>query len=294
MPILKINGSSSGLEIEPLSKNWTYQTVVDHAQILTNTIDNEFVQIDNVRRHMNAAMAYLANLLNLANQPWYGLYVVARLESSLHDSGCEYIDLTDSTNNNALSVYSMLHSIKRISTKSTGSDTDFVGNCSRRDISQIMQLQSHQSSSWRQSICWTHHGKDILLFVGHDISTASQVRENAPYNVSNQDFIIWGHRRPILDNLVAPIASVQNSQEGNYTHYIDFPDEYVELLLKLIQQKILVQMREQVPTQLETEINQGLLQIEQLRQLSVRAEEEEREKLRYGTQQRTLYGNENR
>ena len=71
MPVLSIN---NGVAIQPLSRGWTHQQIVSEAMVLTNTIDNENIQLDNIRNHVNSGISYLAGLLNLAASPKYGFY----------------------------------------------------------------------------------------------------------------------------------------------------------------------------------------------------------------------------
>jgi len=59
--------------VTPLSMQWTYEQVVSEAMVLTNTMENVDIQLDNVRNHLNARLSYIANLLNSAERPWYGV-----------------------------------------------------------------------------------------------------------------------------------------------------------------------------------------------------------------------------
>lgn len=442
MPIGRVSGSS-GVGIFPLSRGWTHEQVASEAMVLTNTIDNEAIQLDNVRNHINANISYLAELLNLAASPFYGIYATFCFEPQLHDSGVEYLDLTDSVNNNANNIANLIFDMKRINIYEvmTGTTPHWNGNVIKWDISQIMQQNAMQNVQSRHTVAWSHFGSEVLFFVGDNISSANRpARRRVDYvlqccnqagvqaisaieasvqtilnpayvgqwatimdditsatwannkmtigfrrpvsttpgegtfldiHVANQTtgwttdndidyiydlsetpvskrnftvtpmdnppaewpnavilefdwtsadndhyiyfwdtlnehfvgaikvnfletgnpepqhacgrFVLWAMRTPILDALLRPDdPSLQN----NYRGMVDLPDRYVDLLIKMTQKKILEQIREQVPQVLEQEINQGLANINQLIGSELQFEAAEREKRKYGSQQR--------
>jgi hypothetical protein len=267
--------------------------------VLTNTIDNESIQLDNIRHHVNANIAHLANLLNLAMSPWYGVWFQFSIENQLHASGLEYCDLTGSSGLLGYNVYPLLHSIRRVNAiAENGAPTDaWVGNCTKLDISQLTELMSLKNIQYRQSICWTHNGSELLIFTGGQVETPNH-SERAPYKamtLTDTHFVAWGYRKPILDALVPEVITNGNIYNDphrglltqNYKSYIDLPDEHALLLIKMTQKSILEQLREQVPQQLEAEVNQGLSMITQNLQLDLDLEKSEREKRKYGNQQRS-------
>lgn len=296
MPVNLINNSFTAQQ--PLSSFWTHKAIASEAMVLTNTIDNESVQLENVRHHINAAIAHLANLLNLASSPWYGVWFEFTAESVLHPSGLEYTDLTGNGITSA-DIASRLHSVKRVNIiPESDADADaFTGNCQRLDIAQLTQLLTSQNSQYRHTIAWAHHGDQILLFTGKGIETPLHP-ERSSYKAFTTDgthYVGWGHRKPILDAMV-PVSVEQtmpytDEYRGiivqNYFGYIDLPDEYASLLIKMVQKNILEQLREQIPQQLEGEIVQGLQSISQNITNELQLEAAEREKRRYGAQQRS-------
>lgn len=108
MPIVAINGqpiAAAGATqggIVPLG-SWTVQDVVSEAMILTGTLDNEeSVFVQNVRYHYNMNLSHLANLLNLASSPFYGIYLTGLFETILHPfSGVHWINLGNDYDNRA-------------------------------------------------------------------------------------------------------------------------------------------------------------------------------------------------
>lgn len=295
MPVHLINNSFNGLS--PLSSFWTHQTIASEAMVLTNTIDNENIQLDNIRHHINSNISYLTSLLNLATSPWYGIFFQCTLESTLHPSGLEFIALA-SGNLLSLDIASRLHSIKRLNVvpERNAPNDAFVGNCIKQDISQLTELMSQKNTQWRQSIAWSHHGNEILVFTGSGVVTSLFPARNTNRALTLEDthFVAWGFRNPILDNLVPEgipnFGSYNDPAKGlliqNYYSYVDLPDQYAMLLIKMTQKNILEQLREQVPQALEAEINQGLAQITQNIVTDLQFEASEREKKRYGAQQR--------
>lgn len=288
--------NNSFVNLQPLSSFWTHKAIVSEAMVLTNTIDNESIQVENVRYHLNAALSHLTNLLNLATTPWYGVWFQFTPEGTLHPSGLEYSVLTDTFL--GYNVAPLLHSIRRVNVQpESGAESNaWVGNCTKLDMAQLAQLATTQNQQWRHSIAWAHHGNEIIIFTGKGIVTTlhSERINNAGYTLLNTHFVGWGYRKPILDNLVPESVAngvwfndeYRGTITQNYYDYIDLPDEYANLLIKIIQKNILEQLREQIPAQLEGEINQGLATITQNISAELQFEAAEREKRKYGAQQR--------
>jgi hypothetical protein len=283
MPILSLS------TITPLSRNWTHEEVVSEVAVLTQTLDNEEVQHMNIRNHLRLSVSYLAELLNLHTSPFYGIYVVGILESFLHPSGLEWVDLTAGVN-----VSNLFADIQRVNfVMNNPTAPDWIGNSRKCDISHLTQLQSQELLQWRFDIGWTHIGTDILFYVGRGIRTVAQPRgvtsivDPIGYDVSNQTFTIWGRRHPILDTLLA-----RNDPANNYSNItgananVDLPDQYIDLLVKMTQKRVLEQRREAVPQELTQQVNDGVAMINKLVSDELQFEAAEREKRKYGNPQR--------
>lgn len=335
MPILTMSDAS------PLSKAWTHEDVVSEALVITNQLDNERVQLYNVRVHMNIAISNIADMLNLANMPWYNVWLQGDFEDELHPTGLHYIDLKDitllseeaSTNRIDRNKYIKdkthdsyiqnfipsrdLKEIVRLNVPKTQSIVGSIGtqlsgiavwdgNFSKKDISELTELQTTKNIQYRHSICWSHSGSDLLFFVGDQIVTktnfwtkgfgslidlinGSNLSDTIAYTMVDEDLIsgpfsypitLVGMRKPELDDLKAP------EQSNTYKQPVDLPDEYMDLLVKKVQKFVLTQLREQVPAQLEQEINQQQMLIQKQINDELQYEQAERQKMTYGYGQR--------
>lgn len=270
--------------ITPLSRNWTHQQIASEVMVVTHTTDNEDVQLDNIRNHINISLSDLANQLNLSTSPWYRISLKATLEPQVHDSGLDWIDLD--TPFNSIVPSQLLLDIKRLSTVSNSQSTDWVNNCTKQDISEITALRSNQNVQWRYSVTWSHTGREIVLFVGNGIKSYANISSETWefYDVTTQSFIIWGTRKPLVDTLLAP-----DDVNSNYKSNIDLPDQYVNLLVKMTQKKVLEQRRESgspVDAQLYQEVTQNVQLLQQQLTSEIQFEAAEREKRKYGVPQR--------
>lgn len=273
--------------VTPSSRYWTHEQVVSEAMVLTNTLDNENIQLDNVRNHINKNISYVSNLLNLAAAPFYGIWMTGQLETTLHPSGLEWIDLSVIEPVSGAIPAQTVSDIKRLNVVSTGAATDWVGNCTKKDISELSELNSLRNVQYRHSVLWSHHGSELIFFVGTGIATVANALTGTAYNMSAQNVNVWAYRKPILDNVaIASSVAAQTAGGGNYRGNVDLPDEYMELLIKMTQKNILEQIREQVPQALEQEINQGLANINQMIGSELQFEAAERDKRKYGFPQR--------
>jgi hypothetical protein len=313
MPI--INTSN----LAPLGRAWTYEAIASEALVLTNQLDNENVQLYNVRAHINLAISNIVEMLNAANSPWYQIWLTALFEHNdtnpMHSTGLHYIDLSDTS---VLSVNtdpyiskfnpsSDIDQILRMNISKNKAvwtaikDNSFTGisfwsgNLTKKDISELTELQTDKNVQYKQSICWTHSGSDILIFVGKDILTVPMLinrgidfdaeKGNYAYTTTldgeiDQAITIVATRHCALDDLLPPDTSV------TYRTRIDMPDKYVDLLVKKVQKLILTQLREQVPAQLEQEITQQQMGIMQQISAELQFEQSEREKRKYGNMQK--------
>ena len=270
--------------ITPLSRNWTHEQIASEVMVVTHTTDNEDIQLYNIRNHINLSLSDLANQLNLSISPWYRISLIAMLEAAVHNSGLDWIDLDTAVNNVIPSQ--LLLDVKRLSTVSSGAITDWVNNCTKQDISEITALRSNQNVQWRYSVTWSHTGRELIIFVGNGILSRANMAVTPWqfYNITSQNFIIWGTRKPLVDNLLAPGAP-----NSNYRSNVDLPDQYVNLLVKMTQKKVLEQRRESgnpVDAQLYQEVTQNVQLLQQQLMSEIQFEAAEREKRKYGVAQR--------
>jgi len=238
--------------------------------VLTNTRDQEELDTDNVRYHLNASLSFLAEQLNLAASPWYGVTVEATLEPVLHISGLESINLG--------TVGSQLFSINRVTVARAFPPivNAWVGNCVRKDIAEIANVQSYNNRTYRQSIMWAQNGNEILLFVGSEISTIA-VPVTSEYDISSSKFAIWANRNPQLDDLLPRNSSL------TYRVGVDLPDKYMELLIKLVEKRVIEQLGQEMPQTLQQEIDLGLQKLNELKQLKEQMAVQQEVKVKTGS-----------
>jgi hypothetical protein len=244
--------------------------------------------MDHVRAHANLAISNIADMLNTNSYPWYSVTFKATFENQLHSSGLEYVDLTSTTV--GIDSITRVSIVKALDT--TGNPISFAGNVIKKDISELTQLDTYHNSGWRHSVAWTHHGDDLVFFVGPSITTTNRATLLAPFYTSNMyraDYqivgtdpyiSIWAYRQPQLDNGLPPLAV-----GTGFTMFVDLPDKFMRLCLQMVQKMILEQLNQQVPAQLEQLIDQSIQQLNQKVGQEVQFEKSEREKTRYGNQQ---------
>lgn len=280
MPITAINGQAN-YTVTPLSNSWTHQEVASEAMVLTNTIDNENIQLSNVRTHIKSAISYLANLLNMAASPFYGINMTAEIESTAHPSGLPFINLA--TPLGTVIPVGIINEVKRVnSTKiSLSNNAAYSGNFTGWDVSMLTQQNNFFNLQHRDTVAWTHHGNDLLLFAGSNIQTPiSPAGSECPYSLLPADvrIVLMCFRQPILDDMLPT-----NNANSIYFNNVDLPDRYIHLLLQMVQKMILQQINVTPPAQLEQDINQGLMQINSNLNQDLQFERAEREKLKYGS-----------
>lgn len=277
MPITSISN------VTPLSRDWTHEDIFSHAMILTGQHDNEQIDLENVRRHINLSISHIAGLSNIANRPWYGTILSGTLEGTQHSSGLDYIDLSQPVGTIIPANY--VSKIIRASFKASANPipaTDWVGNLKKWDISKLTNQLNELNNEHRHTVAWEHFGGELLVFTGKTVSSTANPKTTIDYNVSSQTIVLFAHRKPILDNMYAPNSTDANN---NYRSKIDLPDDLCALMVKMVQQYILSQVREQVPAQLTSEINQGLAAITQIVAADYQYESAERNKAAYGQPQ---------
>lgn len=274
MPITSIN---NGNALVPLSRNWTHQAVVSQAMILTGTLDNEDnVFVTNVRNHINMHIGHLVDMLNQQSSPYYGIYAKGGLDTPAHPSGVEYI--TDMTSAGRINW----HSIKRVTLASkTPTTVNNFGNLANWDISRITQQSNNLNSQHAQTIAWCHHGNELLVYTGLSITTPNITATAQVYDASDYDFILWGYRQPMVDNLGAVGAG-----GTSWTLNVDLPDKYIKLLIDMTCKSIIQQRNGHIPNELDASINQGLTQLSQNLQTAVALEQQSFAQRKTGQPQR--------
>jgi hypothetical protein len=273
MPIISVNGFSGGWEnIIPLSSQWTYWDVATLVRIQTDQMTSVKVQDDDIRLYMNLNISHLADLLTQSTKSWYGVYIRASLEAGPHPVGLDYIDMTDTANGGVISIFGKMHTIERISIpKVTTAQGLYFGDATQMTLPQITQLRTNLNKNHWQTLAYCIHGKDILIFIGRDIGSSVNWTD-LKYTALGQ-FVIWGYRQPLLDDMLPEntIAFQDSNKSKTYniggnsfsSNYIDLPDRYVKLLVDMTVKNVYQQMQLQPPAQVEQAIAQGIASIVQ-------------------------------
>ena len=276
--------------IPTLGRTWTHRQAVSEAMVLTNTVDNERIQMSNVRAHLNIAISTVVEQLKLNSDPFYGIIYKCGVEATYHDTGLHYIDLSVLIPTTTYIPIQNITKVERVSTQDkAGNYTDaFVGNFSQKDISEIVHLENNLNVQHRDSIYWTHYGKDILLFIGSNINTTLRADATLAYNFPEDQITIFALRQPTLDDLKSIAPDINNidvlRHSLTFDNVIDLPDRYVKLAVALTQKFILEQLEKTVPQQLEQMIGQSFQKANNDVQSELQVERANRQKEQYGEQ----------
>jgi len=273
--ILNVNELTSWSDIYPLSSKWTYWDIASISRIQTKQLNNEYVQDDDLRYYINLNISYLADRLNIAAESWYGIYLGANLESPEHYSGLDYIDLTNGYTDE-LNSFNKIHSIERVSIRKMNvSGLKYWGDATKMSLPKISQLKANLNRNHDQTIAYTVHGKDILMFIGREVGSPSN--QNPSYDTL-ANIVIWAYRQPLLDDMLLadrsgadPDRSKTYNVSGQdvYSNFIDLPDRYAKLLVDMMCKNIYQQIGMQAPAELEQSVNQGLAGISQQESLDL-------------------------
>ena len=304
MPVNTINQQIAINLLRPLSRAWTYYRVASEVMVLTNTVDNEEIELDNIRHHINLNISYIADLLSLASSPWYGVYLAADLEApGTHPSGIDYIDL--SSGGVGLDVSNFLHHIASINApyNSAGAATLYVGNCVGWDVGKLTQQAANMNLQHKDTIAWAHHGIDVMFFVGNNIAAGRNTGIGTPYYTvaPTNSLTIFAFRNPMLDDLCTPLVDlatgdgISTSQTfvqrtpgaatlPPFTEYVDLPDRYMKLLVDMVQSMVLQQLQRPIPNNIEQSVNQGIMQLTEMLDKQKQAAAQERMRAAYGSQ----------
>lgn len=237
-------------------------------------------------------ISHIAQLLNQSEAPWYGVAWEIIFETPKHFSGVNWCNLATPIalptitgheaqpaavpGSSTIVPANMLYSIKRINgVGDPDVPTVFSSNFVKMDLSIIMTLANNLNDQYRQTIGWAHHGSALYFHVGADIGGLASYYEMPDANV------LWGYRRPLLDNLKA-----EPDPTSSWSKLVDLPDSDMRLLLLLVQKKILEQVNQQPDQAHIAEIQQLTAQITGNLVQEVQMEKAEREKNRYGLQGR--------
>ena len=282
--------------ITPLSSMWTVARLIAEIRTLTNELDNARIQDTTIRNHLNSALTNIADLLNSAEKPDYGVVWRANLEAAAHPTGLAWIDLSTPVSVVATNAWergfnqnsfvassnmipsSHLWGLSYVTAKAAASGQNdptkvWKGNCQSVSISEVATLDTGLNDQYRQSICYHHHGHDVLFHFGSQITSAPNM---APDNTNTyyerpKDFNIWGYRQPLLDNL-----EPESSATSSWKKYVDLPDKHMRLLLLFGQKMVLEQLKKEVDSGIEQQIStiiqqiQGTVQTDVQKQISDR------------------------
>lgn len=268
MPVI---GNGGFVQPVSLGRTWTYESAASRVAILTQVNDNENVQWLNIRNHINVAISTVVERLELSQQPWYRISLPAQLEPQLHMTGLYYIDLSkliqpQPSNEQFYVPIKFLSDIIRltipvITEAGVLQSNFFSGNCTKKDITELNQLQSSYNTQWMSSVAWAHNGNEILIFIGDQIATGLRPTPNPnvipSYTLNEPEdkgsFIITAERQPMLDDLKPPDGLAPSL---TYRTLIDIPDKYINLVIQIAQKSTLEQLEKTVPQALENQIAQ--------------------------------------
>jgi len=266
--------------IVPLSSYWTPQLVISEVAVLVNELDNERIQNANLRSHCNLAITHIAELLNMAQEPWYEVIWQIALEGSNHFNGCPWVNLETAVAYTAASANTgqkvpqqtpnvtagsvipanLLRKVNRISAaKSSGQSATtnvWTGNLRKLSMNELTEQMNKQfNTQYRQSLCWSQSGNGIFILQGNKITTAGT--SPADYTAPGQ-LILYGQRKPMLDNLLG-----ENVTGTGFTDLIDLPDQHIRLLVLMVQKMALEQLSKAVPPDLDGQVTELTKQITQ-------------------------------
>lgn len=280
--------------IVPLSSYWTPQLVISEVAVLVNELDNERIQNANLRSHCNLAITHIAELLNMAQEPWYEVIWKCEIEHSgtpgstagaytLHFNGCPWINLqtpvtptaASGTNGDRLPQIpntpntltagnvvpaNLLRKVNRLSAAKTTAQSAvsnvWVGNLRKLSMNELTEQMTKQfNSQYRQSMCWAQSGNGIFVLQGASITAAGTAP--ADYTTPLQ-IVLYGQRKPMLDNMAG-----ENVTGTGFTQLIDLPDQHIRLLVLMVQKMALEQLSKALPPDLDGQVTELTKQITQ-------------------------------
>lgn len=258
-----------------LSVIWTHERLVSEVRTATNELDNERVQDSNIRNHINICLSNIAELLNLAKNPIYGIswqatpdgnvplpHIDLTIPASLEVNGQPWT--TNLPTTATFTPYSLLWEVNRLGFINTGG---VMNNCQKLSQEEIMHLSGRANMQATQHVSWNHHGGNIYLWIGQEVPTPTE-------------YWIFGYRNPILDDLKDAATSI------TWRKPVDLADRYVRLLLLMAQKMVLEQVNKQVDPALEQNIQSMTAQITNQIVQETQFAEAQRVKQEYGLKTR--------
>jgi hypothetical protein len=267
-------------------------------RVLINELDNERIQNSNIRTNINIAISHVAQLINMAQEPWYQVVWEISLEPAPHFTGAPWVDLsipaafvvgaantgqrnpqqTPGLLAGNLVPANLLWEIKLLIGAKDGSQIAvpnvWVGNCTRLSMNEIMNLQTHFNTQYRQNIAWVHSGNAIYFHIGNQIGTGLDFE--APGQLA-----LIGTRTPLLDNMEG-----EQTATTSWNQLLDLPDRHCRLVLLLAQKMCLGQLNKTEPPSLDNEVAQLSSQITQNVIQELQFEQGKRSKVDQGFQTR--------
>lgn len=251
--------------ITPLSSAWTYQFFISEVRVLTNELDNERVQDSNIINHVNVCIGNIAELLNLAAEPWYGVLWPAT--HSAADTSCPvpFIDLATAVSSQVPNQ--MLWKIRRL-TISNASPV-LVDNCKYSSLEEILTLAKRRGTTdvsngqYSDTVCWHHNGNLIYLYIPTAVSTT----------YTSLKYHINAYRQPVL---------IDPTVTANWANKIDLPDRFVRLCLLMVQKMVLEQIGKQMDPQADAQMQAMTNQITQNIVAETQFAQQQRGKQEYG------------
>lgn len=258
-----------------LSTVWTHQRLVSELRVITNELDNERVQDSNIRNHVNVCISNIAELLNMAKNPFYGITWQAAPDGS---SPMPYIDLstklaltvngqtwqTTNPSSATFAPYQLIWDLNRLGFVNAGGN---LANAQGLSMEEVMHLNTGDNMQYTQAVAWHLHGDRIYMYVGDEIAAPSL-------------YYIFGFRNPILDDLRPTDVST------TWGKTVDLPDRYVRLLLLMGQKMVLEQVNKAVDPAIDQAINQTTQQITASIVAEAQFAESQRTKQEYGLKTR--------
>jgi hypothetical protein len=184
---------------ERLGQVYTGKEVLDEVQAITGQLNEEVVPPKSIQKHIDLATLEVASLLNTVNAPFYGF----RSELTFAGTGEGIKDIYG----HVVTIDTFAVGIDKLLAITANAAPGVCKKC--RDWSQYAGISQSSNTQWSNSIIWIHHGKNLYLWAGADITGITSL-------------YVAGYRQP------APIGS------GTFTWSndtkVDLPDKYVSLV----------------------------------------------------------------
>lgn len=228
-----------------LSSTWTPQRVISEVRVLTRQLGNEIVQDMNIRNHINVAVSNIAEMLNMAKHPHYGIvFKNSTIEAGTTPPEIDLGALFSGGPFDGLAGQQVVWEITRISTTQNLGGSPAVTrlhNVISQPLDVILNLNGNTNIQTQYDMFWEHHGSRILFYIP----------PVAQLGFAPTTFDIWAIRNPLLDDYT----------NTGLTTRIDLPDRYVRLLILMVQKMVLEQANQQSDPNLDANISNLTQQI---------------------------------